>query len=140
MIQADADPVGYREIALRRKVSHETGRQWMLRGVYPEPDYPAVNGFPGWEWHRIEAQLDRDETLDRSPRCSPYGTKEIADLFGVTLHTARTWKNSSKILPPPDWQLVNNYGAWDLSTLLGWAEDTGRTHRLPDEFQTGKAS
>lgn len=135
MKQRDAEPIGRAEIARKYGVTRECVRRWTVKGQLPEPDYPAVNGFPAWEADRVRTNRLGEETADPTPRCTPVGTVEIAELFGVTLNTARTWKNSRNLLPKPDHNSINGQCAWEMSTILKWADDTGRTAQLPEDYQ-----
>lgn len=52
------------------------------------------------------------------------GVREIADLLGVKPETPKAWRVRG-LLPEPDgW--VSGRPAWRRSTILKWAEQTGR--------------
>lgn len=56
------------------------------------------------------------------------GMRQIAQMLGVDRRTPSKWRYR-KVLPPPDHTPVNNGPAWLRTTILRWADDTGR---LPD--------
>jgi hypothetical protein len=53
------------------------------------------------------------------------GLQEIADLLEVGKRTPHAWQYR-KLLPPADYPSVNGLRAWDRSTIVQWAADTGR--------------
>ncbi len=60
------------------------------------------------------------------------GLQEIADLLEVGKRTPHAWQYR-KLLPPADYPSVNGLRAWDRSTIVQWAADTGR---LPPELRS----
>lgn len=55
----------------------------------------------------------------------PLGGPEIADLLEVKRGTVRIWI-FREVFPKPDYPSVNGMPAWRRSTVLRWAERTGR--------------
>lgn len=53
------------------------------------------------------------------------GKREIARLLGVASGTPAKWVERER-LPAPDHPPVNGMPAWKISTILTWAERTGR--------------
>lgn len=52
------------------------------------------------------------------------GMAEVAALMGVKLRTVHQWRFRG-VLPAPDF-VVNQGPAWKTTTILKWAESTGR--------------
>jgi hypothetical protein len=55
------------------------------------------------------------------------GPGEVRDMFGVTLETVSRWQ-AAGVLPVPDCRLVMG-PVWRRSTIVAWANKTGRTLR-----------
>ena len=125
--------VGKIEIAKKKNVTGEAVRIWIFKGIITKPTYPSVNGGPAWEWPEVEAQL-RGERPVPTPLADPIGAREIAELLGVATRTVHNWKSSKKILPNPEYVSVNGLHAWERSSIIRWANTTGRGERLPAEF------
>jgi len=64
------------------------------------------------------------------PQPQIYGRFEIAELLDVDSRTPHAWSHRG-LLPPPDHVSVNNGPAWDRSTIIRWAVETGR---LPESL------
>lgn len=57
-------------------------------------------------------------------KAEPVGKMEIAARLGCKVKTVHTWQ-LRKIMPPPDYPSVNGTPAWEWSTILLWAGQTG---------------
>lgn len=55
------------------------------------------------------------------------GIKELAERLGSNRRTIWVWRDE-QLMPPPDYESVNNYPAWQWSKVLRWAGDSGRLH------------
>ena len=66
-----------------------------------------------------------DEPLPDDYECDPVGVIEIADRLGVEARSVHMMGRRGT-LPPPDWDSINGYRAWNWPTVLWWAGETGR--------------
>lgn len=71
-----------------------------------------------------------------SDQCQPLGYKEIAALLEVKERTVTMWKWQDK-LPPPDYDSIHGFPAWDRDTIVRWAGETGRarSRKLAKEYE-----
>lgn len=53
------------------------------------------------------------------------GLQEIAVLLDVDSRTPHAWQYRT-LLPVPDYESINGLRAWDRSTIVQWAAETGR--------------
>lgn len=53
------------------------------------------------------------------------GKREMAELLGVASGTPAKWVERAR-LPEPDHPPVNGQPTWRVTTILAWAEQTGR--------------
>jgi hypothetical protein len=53
------------------------------------------------------------------------GTIELTRRLGVKLSTGHAWR-ARDLLPPADYASINGHPAWAWSTIVRWANDTGR--------------
>jgi hypothetical protein len=61
-----------------------------------------------------------------APECGwMVGVLEIWPILGVKQRSPHQWKRRGK-LPPADYASVNGTEAWEVRTILAWAEQTGR--------------
>ena len=61
-----------------------------------------------------------------APECGwMVGVLEIWPILGVKQRSPHQWKRRGK-LPPADYPSVNGTEAWEVRTILAWAEQTGR--------------
>ena len=67
------DVVGTPEIASRVGVTTKTVRTWRTRGVFPDPDYPDINGLPAWTWPTVLTWLGQTGRIpDGHPHAVEY--------------------------------------------------------------------
>ena len=54
-----------------------------------------------------------------------FGVSELPEFLGVKRTTAHVW-GYRKQLPPPDFESINGFRAWNRLTVVKWAAETGR--------------
>lgn len=73
----------------------------------------------------------------RKRNADPVGVLEIAQRLGVRDRTVHMWLYR-QIVPEPDYESVNGCRAWEWSTVLEWAGETGHVYadQAKAEYQT----